>query len=111
MEISQLQYGVMYDRGTIHAIFVLHILVERSIQKKKDVIPCFIDYSKIFDTVKHASLFYLLSSLDIESHDIQHILESRSSSQTQWISKLINEHQERHSTELCCLATSVCIVH
>ena len=68
MEISQVQYGFMPDRGTRNAMFVLRRLVERSIQKQKDV---FIDYSKAFDTVKHASLFDLLSSLDIDSHDIQ----------------------------------------
>ena len=71
MEISQVQYGFMPDRGTRNAIFVLRRLVERSIQKQKDVFTCFIDYSKAFDTVKHASLFDLLSSLDIDSHDIQ----------------------------------------
>ena len=71
MEISQVQYGFMPDRGTRNAIFVLHRLVERSIQKQKDVFTCFIDYSKAFDTVKHVSLFDLLSSLDIDSHDIQ----------------------------------------
>ena len=46
-------------------------LVERSIQKQKDVFTYFIDYSKAFDTVKHALLFDLLSSLGIESHDIK----------------------------------------
>ena len=56
-------YGFMPDRG--NAIFVLRILVERSIQKQKYVFTCFIDYSKTFDTVKHASLFDLLSSLDV----------------------------------------------
>ena len=61
----------MPDRGTRNAIFVLRRLVERPIQKQKDVFTCFIDYSKAFDTVKHASLFDLLSSLDIDSHDIQ----------------------------------------
>ena len=61
----------MPDRGTRNAIFVLRRLVERSIQKQKDVFTCFIDYSKAFDTVKHASLFDLLSSLDNDSHDIQ----------------------------------------
>ena len=71
MEISQVQYGFMPDRGTRNAIFVLRRLVERSIQKLKDVFTCFIDYSKTFDTVKHASLFDLLSSLDIESRDIK----------------------------------------
>ena len=54
-----------------YAIFVLHRLVERSIQKQKDVFTCFIDESKAFDTVNRASLFDLLSSLDIESHDIK----------------------------------------
>ena len=38
MEISQVQYGFMPDRGHIHAIFVLRRLVKRSIQKQKDVI-------------------------------------------------------------------------
>ena len=65
MNISLVQYG------TRNAIFVLRRLVERSIQKKNDVFTCFIDYSKAFDTVKHALLFDLLSSLDIESHDIK----------------------------------------
>ena len=46
MEISQVQYGFMPDRGTRNAIFVLRRLVERSIQKQKDVFTCFIDYSK-----------------------------------------------------------------
>ena len=54
-----------------NAIFVLRILVERSIQKQKYVFTCFIDYSKAFDTVMHASLFDLASSLNIESHDIK----------------------------------------
>ena len=72
MEISQGQYGFMPDRGTRNAIFELRILVERSIQKQKDGFTlCFIDYSNAFDTVKHASLFDLLSSLDHEYHDIK----------------------------------------
>ena len=71
MEISQVHHGFMPDRGTRNAIFVLHRLVERSIQKQKYVFTCFIDYSKAFDTLKHASLFDLLSTLDIESHDMK----------------------------------------
>ena len=71
MVISEVQCGFMPDRGTKNAIFVLRRLVERSIQKHKGVFTCFIDYSKAFDTVKHASLFDLLSSVDIESHDIK----------------------------------------
>ena len=42
MEISQVQYGFMPDRGTINAIFLLRRIVERSIQKQKDVFTCLI---------------------------------------------------------------------
>ena len=41
------------------------------VQKQGELFTCFIDYSKAFNTVKHISLFVLLSSLDIESHDIK----------------------------------------
>ena len=53
----------MPDRGTRNAIFVLRRLVERMIEKQKDVYVCCIDYSKAFDTVKHEPLFELLQSL------------------------------------------------
>ena len=59
-EISEVQYGFMPDRGTRNAIFVLRRLVERMIEKQKDVYVCFIDYSKAFDTVKHEPLIELL---------------------------------------------------
>ena len=68
-EISPEQYGFMPDKGTRNAIFVLKRLVERSVEKQKDVYTCFIDYSKAFDTVKHDSLVELLQSLDVDDAD------------------------------------------
>ena len=65
-EIAPAQYGFMSDKGTGNAIFVLRRLVERSIEKQRDVYTCFIDYSKAFDTVKHESLVELLQSLDVD---------------------------------------------
>ena len=65
-EISEVQYGFMPDRGTRNAIFVLRRLVERMMEKQKDVYVFFIDYSKAFDTVKHEPLIELLQSLDID---------------------------------------------
>ena len=55
-EISEVQYGFMPDRGTRNTIFALRRLVERMIEKQKDVYVYFIDYSKAFDTVKHEPL-------------------------------------------------------
>ena len=68
-EISEVQYGFMSDRGTMNAIFVLRRLVERMIEKQKDVYVCVIDYSKAFDTVKHEPRIELLQSLDIHPQD------------------------------------------
>ena len=55
-EIVPEQYGFMPDKGTENAIFILRMFVERSIEKQKYVYVCFIDYSKAFDTVKHAQV-------------------------------------------------------
>jgi uncharacterized membrane-anchored protein YhcB (DUF1043 family) len=68
-EIAPVQYGFMPDKGTRNAVFVLRRLVERSVEKQKDVYTCFIDYSKAFDTVKHESLVKLLQSLDVDDTD------------------------------------------
>ena len=68
-EIAPVQYGFMPDKGTGNAIFVLRRLVETSVEKKRDVYTCFIDYSKAFDTVKHESLVKLLQSLDIDKSE------------------------------------------
>ena len=70
LEIAPVQYGFMPDKGTGNAIFVLRRLVERSVEKQRDVYTCFIDYSKAFDTVKHESLVELLQSLDVDKSEI-----------------------------------------
>ena len=56
----------MPDRGTRNEIFVLKRLIERSIEKQRDVYACFIDYSKAFDIVKHEPLIEMLQNLDIK---------------------------------------------
>ena len=71
IEISDVQYGFMPNRGTRNAIFVLRRSVERKIEKQKDVYACFIDYSEAFDTVKHKLLIELLQSLDIDPQDVK----------------------------------------
>ena len=61
----------MSDRGTRNAIFVLRRIVERMIEKHKNVYVGFIDYSQAFDTVKHKPLIELLQSLDIGPQDVK----------------------------------------
>ena len=68
-EIAPVQYGFMPDKGTGNAIFVLRRLEEISVEKKRDVYTCFIDYSKAFDTVKHESLVELIQSPDVDESE------------------------------------------
>ena len=70
-EISEVQYGFMPDGGTRNAIFVLRRLIERMIEKQKDVYVCFMDYSKDFDTMNHEPLIKFLQSLDIDPQDVK----------------------------------------
>ena len=59
---APVQYGFMPDKGTGNAIFVLRRLVERSVEKQRDVYTCFIHYSKAFDTVKHVMIMIYVSN-------------------------------------------------
>ena len=68
-EIEPVQYGFMPDKGTGNGIYVLRRLVERSVEKQRDLYTCSIDYSKAFDTVKYESLVELLQSLDVDKSE------------------------------------------
>ena len=70
-EIANIVYGFMPGRGTRNVILGLRRLVERAIEKQKDVYVCFIDYSKAFETVKHEPLIELLQSLDSDPQDVK----------------------------------------
>lgn len=69
-EVAEEQYGFVAGKGTRNAIFVLRNLVERAIEKKKDVFACFIDYEKAFDKIKHEELINILSISGIDKKDI-----------------------------------------
>lgn len=70
-EIAKEQYGFMPDKGTRNAIFVLRMIIERSIEVQHDLYICFLDYMKAFDKVKHDSLFQILENLDIDGKDLR----------------------------------------
>ncbi|CAF1302854.1 unnamed protein product [Adineta ricciae] len=69
-EIAKVQYGFMPDKGTRNAIFILRMIIERSIEVKHDIYLCFLDYTKAFDKVKHENMFEILEKLDIDSKDL-----------------------------------------
>lgn len=50
------QYGRKDCKGTRNFIFVLKMMLERSLGMQKDVYLCFVDFKKAFDTVKHTQM-------------------------------------------------------
>jgi len=70
-EIAEEQYGFTPDKGTRNAIFILRMIIERSIEVKHDLYLCFLDYTKAFDKVKHDNLFQILQNLDIDGKDLR----------------------------------------
>lgn len=58
-------------KGTRNAIFMLRTLVERAVEKQKDVYMCFVDFEKAFDTAKHTQLIRLLQELGVNQADVR----------------------------------------
>ena len=51
--ISDVQFGYKSGKGTRNADLCLRMIMEKVIEKQKDLYICFIDYVKAFDRVKH----------------------------------------------------------
>ena len=51
--VDRAQFGFRKGKGTRNAIFVLRTIIERAIEKQKDLFMCFVDFEKAFDMVRH----------------------------------------------------------
>ena len=69
--MDEKQYGFRKGKGTRNAIFVLRTVIERAIEKQKDLFMCFIDFEKAFDTVKHDCLMETLERYGVDKADIR----------------------------------------
>ena len=54
--------------GTTEAIFVLHCLVTETLQNKKRVYCCFVDYKKAFDYINREKLYKKLKYYGIQGN-------------------------------------------
>ena len=68
-EVAPEQYGFIPGKGTTNALFVMRNLMERMIEKQKDVYMCFIDYEKAFDRVRHGDLMKILDEVGIGARE------------------------------------------
>ena len=69
--VSDEQFGYRPGKGTRNGILCLRILLEKSIEKQKDLYICYIDYVKAFDCVKHDKLMELLENVEIDGKDLR----------------------------------------
>ena len=69
--VDEEQYGFRKGRGTRNAILVLRSIMERAIEKQKDIYMCFVDFEKAFDTVKHGLLVETLRRFGVDGADIR----------------------------------------
>ena len=70
-ELLDEQFGFKPGKGTRNATLCLRTIMEKCIEKQKDLYICFIDYVKAFDCVKHDKLLELIQELDIDGKDLR----------------------------------------
>lgn len=58
--VSDTQFGFKPGSGTRDAIFVLHSLISKTLNDKKRLYCCFVDYKKAFDSIQHNKLWHKL---------------------------------------------------
>ena len=66
-----MQSGFKTGTGTREGIFNLRTICERSLEVKKDMYICFIDYTKAFDRIKHTKMIKCLQEIGIDDKDLQ----------------------------------------
>ena len=69
--VDRAQFGFRKIKGTRNEILALGTIIERSIEKKKDLFWCFVDFEKAFDTVCHEVLVERLRTLGVDPADIR----------------------------------------
>ncbi|GFS16279.1 RNA-directed DNA polymerase from mobile element jockey-like [Elysia marginata] len=70
-EVGSEQSGFWKNSGSREAIFCLKNLTEKFLETKRNIYTCFIDYSKVFDTVGHDKLIDILNKTDIDQNDLE----------------------------------------
>lgn len=69
--LSETQMGFRQGKGCRDAISLIRILIDKHIEKDKDVFIKFIDYSKAFDNVSHIKLIEVLKAINVPNPDLR----------------------------------------
>ena len=64
--VDEEQFGFRPGKGTRDAKLMLSCIMERALEKQRDLYMCFVDFEKAFDTVKHELLVETLRKYDVD---------------------------------------------
>ena len=64
-ELPDVQAGFRKGRGTRDQIANIHWLIKKAREFQKNIYFCFIDYTKVFDSVDHRKLWTILKEIGI----------------------------------------------
>jgi len=70
-EAGEYQFGFKKGSGTREAIFCLRMIIDKCLEKGKDVYCCFIDYAKAFDRIHHDHLIKCLDQIGMDGKDLK----------------------------------------
>ena len=68
--VDKAQFGFRKGKGTGNAISVLRAIIEKAIEKQKDLYMCFVDLEKAFDMVRHVVKVERLRGLGVDVADL-----------------------------------------
>ena len=69
--VDKVQFGFRKGMGCRNATFMLRTVIERAVEKQRDIFMCFIDFEKAFDTVRHDLMVERLRELGVEEADLR----------------------------------------
>lgn len=65
--MSEEQVGFRKDRGIVQQILILKRLAEKAKRNGRKIYNCFIDFQKVFDTIKHKIIWMVLISYGVNN--------------------------------------------
>ena len=70
-EVGCNQFGSRSGSGTREGLFCYNTIAQKHVEVDQDLYTCFIDYSKAFDRIHHATLIECLEKIGKDGKDIR----------------------------------------
>ena len=74
VNIDDMQFGFMSEKGTVDTIFIVRQLQEKFMEKRKDLFYAFVDLEKAFDRVPRDVVRWALRQLGVEEWLVQTVM-------------------------------------